>query len=123
MAEEQKMMTIEKEELLNRVSELHESGYRLVQISCTSGENFELNYSFDKSYAFVNLRYTVSRENPEIPSISGIYWNAFLYENEIHDLFGVGVKNMAIDYRGEFYRTSQEAPFSKTPGEKGDKTA
>jgi ech hydrogenase subunit D len=41
-----------------------------------------------------------------------IYQNAFLYENEIHDLFGVAVTNISIDYHGTLYRTSIKAPFS-----------
>ncbi len=41
-----------------------------------------------------------------------IYPNAFLYENEIHDLFGVVVKNITIDYRGTLYRTAIKTPFS-----------
>ena len=38
--------------------------------------------------------------------------NAFLYENEIHDLFGVVVKNINIDYGGTLYRTAIKTPFS-----------
>jgi ech hydrogenase subunit D len=41
-----------------------------------------------------------------------IYPNAFLYENEIHDLFGVAIKNINIDYRGTLYRTAIKVPFS-----------
>ena len=41
-----------------------------------------------------------------------IYPNAFLYENEIHDLFGVVIKNINIDYRGTLYRTAIKVPFS-----------
>jgi hypothetical protein len=48
----------------------------------------------------------------EIQSISVIYPNAFLYENEIHDLFGLTIKNMTIDYHGTLYRTAIKVPFS-----------
>jgi ech hydrogenase subunit D len=41
-----------------------------------------------------------------------IYPNAFLYENEIHDLFGVSIKDIALDYHGTLYRTSIKTPFS-----------
>jgi len=44
-----------------------------------------MNYSFDRDYRFKNLRFTV-KAGEEVQSISCIYWNAFLYENEIHDL-------------------------------------
>jgi ech hydrogenase subunit D len=30
----------------------------------------------------------------------------------MHDLFGVEIKNIAIDYSGTFYRTSVKTPFN-----------
>ena len=112
MSEPQEIIPIEKEALLGAVSDLFARGYRMVQIGCTTLENaYELNYSFDKDYHFKNLRVTAQRED-EIQSISVIYPNAFLYENEIHDLFGIKIKNMSVDYKGAFYRTAIKTPFS-----------
>ena len=37
---------------------------------------------------------------------------AFLYENEIHDLFGVVITHISIDYQGTLYRTAISTPFS-----------
>ncbi len=112
MSEPQEIILIEKNDLLGIVAALFAQGYRLVQIGCTTLENaYELNYSFDKDYHFKNLRITVAPEE-EIPSISVIYPNAFLYENEIHDLFGVTIKNITIDYHGTLYRTAIKVPFS-----------
>jgi ech hydrogenase subunit D len=48
----------------------------------------------------------------EVPSVSMIYPNAFLYENEIHDLFGVPIKNITIDYGGRLYQTAIKTPLS-----------
>jgi ech hydrogenase subunit D len=58
----------------------------------------------------------------EVQSITCIYWNAFLYENEIHDLFGIPITNIAIDYRGTLYRTRIPTPFGlpeKPAGQEG----
>jgi ech hydrogenase subunit D len=94
------------------VAHLFAEGHRLVQISCTTLESgYELNYSFDKDYRFRNLRMTVAPDE-KVPSISVIFPNAFLYENEIHDLFGLVVKDIAIDYGGSLYRTAIKTPFS-----------
>jgi ech hydrogenase subunit D len=94
------------------VAQLFAEGYRLVQIGCTTLPGaYELNYSFDKDYRFKNLRVTAA-PGEELPSISVIYPNAFLYENEIHDLFGVVIRNINIDYRGTLYRTAIKVPFS-----------
>jgi ech hydrogenase subunit D len=112
MSEPQEIILIEKNNLLGIVSDLFTEGYRLVQIGCTTLQSaYELNYSFDKDYRFRNLRITVM-PGEEVPSITAIYPNAFLYENEIHDLFGVTVKNIAIDYHGTLYRTAIKTPFS-----------
>ncbi|MGE5677441.1 MAG: NADH-quinone oxidoreductase subunit C [Pseudomonadota bacterium] len=112
MSEVQKIKTIEAEELLNRVAELYEEGYRLVQIGCTRLEFFELNYSFDKNLNFVNLRLNITQDF-EISSITSIYSGAFLYENEIHDLFGINFKHINIDYKGNLYKTAVKTPFGK----------
>ncbi|HXX35093.1 MAG TPA: NADH-quinone oxidoreductase subunit C [Thermodesulfobacteriota bacterium] len=112
MTEPQEIMPIGKNDLLGKVAHLFAEGYRLVQIGCTTLESaYELNYSFDKDYRFKNLRMTVA-PGEEVPSISVIYPNAFLYENEIHDLFGIVVKDIAIDYAGSLYRTAIKTPFS-----------
>jgi ech hydrogenase subunit D len=112
MSEPQEIIPVEKDALLGVVSDLFAQGYRMVQIGCTTLENaYELNYSFDKDYHFKNLRVT-AQPGDEIQSISVIYPNAFLYENEIHDLFGLNIRNIAIDYKGTLYRTGIKTPFS-----------
>lgn len=113
MIEEQKIIPIQVAELIEKVKGYSDSGFRLVQIGCTkSGETFEINYSFDKDYRFENLKVTLPDANVAVPSITGIYWAAFLYENEIHDLFGVMITGINIDYKGNFYRTSAKKPFN-----------
>ncbi|HWQ31218.1 MAG TPA: NADH-quinone oxidoreductase subunit C [Negativicutes bacterium] len=112
MGEEQKIKAIEAEELLNKVAGLFKEGYRLVQIGCTRLEYFQLNYSFDKDLNFVNLRLNITQDF-EVSSITSIYTGAFLYENEIHDLFGINFKHINIDYKGNLYKTAVKAPFGK----------
>jgi len=112
MSEPQENTVIGKNDLVGMVAQLFAEGYRLVQIGCTTLPSvYELNYSFDKDYRFKNLRVTAA-PGEEVPSVSVIYPNAFLYENEIHDLFGVVIKNINIDYRGTLYRTAIKVPFS-----------
>jgi ech hydrogenase subunit D len=112
MSEPQEIMAIGKSDLVGSVAHLFAEGYRLVQIGCSTLQTgYELNYSFDKDYRFKNLRVTVA-PGEDLPSISVIYSNAFLYENEIHDLFGVVIKDITVDYRGTLYRTAVKTPFS-----------
>lgn len=114
MIEEQKLVEIEIKDLVSKVKEMFASGYRLVQIGVTKVEGYEINYSFDKAYEFVNLRIKLLSSDIVVPSVSGVYWNAFLYENEIQDLFGLKIEGIAVDYKGKFYRTAVKTPFGDT---------
>jgi ech hydrogenase subunit D len=113
MIEKQETVNINSnDELMKNVSAMMAEGYRLAVISCTKLDHFQIDYSFDRNYEFRNFRFTVPLEKPEMQSISGIYTNAFTYENEIHDLFGIVVHNLNINYGGKFYRINVKAPFS-----------
>lgn len=110
--EEQINTEIATEELLKHVQDLCDGGYRIVQIGCGKfDDKFEINYSFEKDYCFENLRIKIT-EGTQIPSISDIYWGAFIYENEIHDLFGVKISGINIDYKGNLIQTSIKTPFN-----------
>jgi ech hydrogenase subunit D len=74
----------------------------------------ELTYSFDRESRLTNLRFQVLAEGARLPSITSIYWCAFLYENELHDLFNVQVDGMAVDFHGHLYETNVKFPFGST---------
>ena len=112
MHEKQEIVTVRKNELVDRVRRIAGEGYRLVQICCTKLDQFQIDYSFDKEYKFVNLRILVPINGTTVPSVSGVYWGAFTFENEIHDLFGVKFEGLNVDYGGNFYRIAKKAPFS-----------
>lgn len=112
MAQEQDIITIALEELTPKVQEFQQKGWRIVQICCTKLEQFELCYSFEKDFKLSTLRILLPSTEVMIPSISPIYWTAFLYENELHDLFGLKIKDIVIDYQGKFYKTAMEHPFA-----------
>ena len=116
MSEPQPTVSLTPAELIGKVQELQREGYRLVQIGATRlPDLFEVNYSFDRDLHFLNFRLTLASAETPIPSISGIYWSAFLYENEIHDLFGLTITGIAVDYKGKFYQTSVPHPFAAVP--------
>jgi len=111
--DKQELIQLDSNSLLEKVYHFFQDGYRIVQIHCSLLDNgFELNYSFDKDNTFTNLRIIIDKDQ-EILSISNIYWSAFLYENEIADLYGVKIKNMAIDFKGTFYQKTKKAPFAE----------
>ncbi|HNW44322.1 MAG TPA: NADH-quinone oxidoreductase subunit C [Elusimicrobiales bacterium] len=107
------------QELPARVSELAGAGARLVQISAVAlpvtaaGETpaVELTYSFDKNGALSHQR-LLAAPGGKVPSVSGVYFPAFLYENEIHEQFGVDFEGMAVDFKGTLYKTAVRVPFA-----------
>jgi len=118
--EEQKMQDITPESLIRSVQAMKDGGKRLVQIGCARiGDIFEINYSFDKDYNFENLKLTIP-SGLEVPSVSGIYTCAFVYENEIHDLYGIEITGIAIDFKGTFIRTSIKYPFGVVSSKEED---
>jgi ech hydrogenase subunit D len=113
MSQEQ-IQTINLETLQAEARTKRDQGCRLVQISATQmPEHVELTYSFDLNRQLSNLRLVVSAGS-RLTSISSIFGCAVLYENEIHDLFGVPVDGLAIDFKGNLYKTSVKFPFGST---------
>src|ERR1019366_9519957 len=114
-AADQTFETIPPQALLERVGEMRKQGYRLVQIGATRlPEHVELTYSFGLESRLANLRFQVPAVGARVPSITSIFWCAFLYENELHDLFNVQVDGMAVDFHGHLYETNVKFPFGST---------
>ena len=109
---DQNIVEITASELLAAVQDLKTEGYRLGQ-ACASkrGDKIELLYSFDKDHVLKNLKLSLDN-NEAVQSITHIYWAAFIYENEMQDLFGVEFKNMALNYGGHFYKVSEPTPWN-----------
>ncbi|MDF2801302.1 MAG: ech hydrogenase subunit [Anaerocolumna sp.] len=112
---EQQIKQITPNELIAETLYLKNNAYRLVAISCTTKEDLELTYSFDKEYDFINLRLHVDSET-ELESISSIYSYAFLYENEIKELFGANIKDISIDFNDNLYKIPVKTPFGLPEG-------
>jgi ech hydrogenase subunit D len=74
-----------------------------------------VTYSFDKNHTFECLRLSLPKVSPALPSISSAFGCAFTYENEMHDLFGIAVSGLNVDFGGNFYRTSVKTPFMVEP--------
>lgn len=112
---EQTFEAITRDLLLERVRALKSEGHRLVQIGATRlADELQLTYSFDREGQLLSLRLQLPATDANVPSITSIFWGAFLYENELHDLFGVDVQGIAVDFHGTLYLTTVKFPFGST---------
>jgi ech hydrogenase subunit D len=117
MKETQQTRVVLAADLLYEVKRLSDRGARMIQLGCTQdGEVFELNYSFDIDGGFENIR-VCTNGNEVIPSVSNIYLCSFIYENEIHDLYGITFEGIAVDYKGTLIKTAKLHPFRMDPTE------
>lgn len=113
--------------LLPHVQALKGVGARFVQMHAernVDNGSYRLVYTFinvrvaqehiaqDGSYAIENLVVEGIDQYQEIPSISSYYPAVFPFENEAHDLFGLAITDMQIDFKGFFYQVSTAEPMS-----------
>lgn len=119
--------TVGIEELLSHVQALKGVGARFVQMHAernVDDGSYRLVYTFinvraaqehiaqDGSYAIENLVVEGIDQYQEIPSVSSYYPAVFPFENEAHDLFGLAITDMQIDFKGFFYQVSTAEPMS-----------
>lgn len=119
--------TVGIDELLSHVQALKGVGARFVQMHaerCVDDGTYRLVYTFinvraaqeqiarDGSHAIENLVVEGIDQYQEIPSISSYYPAVFPFENEAHDLFGLAITDMQIDFKGFFYQVSTAEPMS-----------
>ena len=120
-------ITVGIDELLSHVQALKGVGARFVQMHAERNVDdgtYRLVYTFinvraaqeqiaqDGSYAIENLVVEGIDRYQEIPSISSYYPAVFPFENEAHDLFGLAITDMQIDFKGFFYQVSTAEPMS-----------
>lgn len=119
--------TVAIDELLPHVQALKGAGARFVQMHAernVDDGSYRLVYTFinvraaqehiaqDGSYAIENLVVEGIGRYQEIPSISSYYPAVFPFENEAHDLFGLAITDMQVDFNGFFYQVSTAEPMS-----------
>ena len=105
-------------EVVDCAKQYAKEGYRLIQIHCTkTPKEMFIIYTFEKQNLTCDSVRMDVQVGDTVPSISGVFFAAFLYENEMHDLYGVNFSNMAVDFKGTFYETAIKQAFSMTGAE------
>ncbi len=104
--------------LVEKCEEMKLKGWRFVTITCLEidEDNLEMIYHFDKDLEIVHYRMQVSKKET-VPSLSPVFFAAFLVENEIIDQFGVTYENLVLDFGGTLYLDDNDditaTPFCK----------
>lgn len=103
------LVEITVDQLLAETSKCKYEGYRF--ITATSADNgddtIDIIYHFDKDYEMKNYRVTI-KKGEELPSISKIFFCAVLVENEMKELFGANITDIAVDYGGHMLLSEEE---------------
>ncbi len=103
-------------ELVARVAACKEQGFRFIQMcATTTDDGVELLYSFsapDPRVRDITAFILQVKDGAHVPSISGDYPEAFVNENEAHDLFSVCFDGLALDYKGKFYTMPVSYPMN-----------
>ena len=124
----EEVISVTPDTLGNKIAEMKKNGYRFVTMSCVDldSDTVDILYHFDKNLELEHFRLTIPKSEA-VPSISPIYFAAFLVENEIQDQFGIRFDGLAIDYNRTLYLEEevQRAPNcritdSNVEGSEGD---
>ena len=102
-------------ELLTRVQTLKHQGFRFIQLCAeTTAAGIDLLYTFydETCDNALNLCVYGINHDSEVPSIQGLYFAAFSYENEAHDLYGVNFINMQLNFGGNFFNVACDEPMT-----------
>lgn len=109
----QEFLPLSAADIHDTAATLAADGWRYVQILAVAREEgVDVVYSYMKDGLLRN--YTVAAVAPAtpLPSITDVYLEAFVCENEVNDLYGMHIQNIAIDFGGMFYQLSQKAPMT-----------
>ena len=113
--------------ILEEAEKYKHEGYRLMQICATRGSigeasgqeegeqtavpAYEILYTFGMGFRMEQIKVTIP-QTEKISSITSAFPCAFLYENEMHDLFGIKFLHNALDYNGNFFVTAEPTPWN-----------
>lgn len=121
MHEAQQIVDIDLSDLMNEVAARRTEGCRLAAVTATrTGSRYEICYTFDRNYRILTCRVNLFPRDT-LPSITGVYPSAFVYENELQDIFGIAVTGSRVAVRDNrprkrvTYPPELSQPFGATP--------
>ncbi|MBM4270894.1 MAG: NADH-quinone oxidoreductase subunit C [Deltaproteobacteria bacterium] len=104
---------INKNEIVSEGKKLLDDGAKFVTAVCNDlDDKLEVSYFFSKNSGteLICLRYKVAKDE-EVVSLSGTTLATVLIDNEMKELFGLKIKELAIDYGGHLL-LAQDSPVT-----------
>ena len=122
----EKVISVTPKTVLSQTLDMKKKGYRLVTLTAVEldAETLDILYHFDKDLDLIHLRLTAPK-NEAAPSISSVYFAAFLVENEIQDQFGIRFEGLALDYDRTLYLEEEvrdAAPYCRISASQEEKS-
>jgi ech hydrogenase subunit D len=102
---------INKNDIVSEGKKLLDAGAKFVTAVCSDlDEKLEVTYLFSSKSGteLTCLRYKIGKDE-EVASLSGTTLATVLIENEMKELFGLKIKDLAIDYGGHLL-LAQDSP-------------
>lgn len=88
-------------------------GWRFIQThAVNTDDGVDLYYSFMKNGLARNYRVKDVQKGDAVPSITDLFLAAFVFENEARELFGVDMRDIAIDFHGGLYAPAEQEPMT-----------
>lgn len=113
MAFDQSFSILDAKDVKSFAQNRKADGWRYVQTLAVNTESgIDVVYSFMKGASLENHTVKAVGKGEALDSITDSYLEAFVWENEIHDLFGVSFRDIAIDFEGTFYAVAQAEPMT-----------
>ncbi len=102
------------EKIHENAKSLKNEGARYVQILAVNyDETVDLVYTFmTREGELKDFNVDGLKKDANVQSITDLFFEAFVCENEIHDLFGLSFDNLKLDFAGNFYTLSEDRPMT-----------
>lgn len=100
-------------ELHDKAQTLRDEGWRFVNIHAVHVEQgCDLYYVFEREGLFENFRIEGVTKEDDVPSVTDLFFAAFVFENETRELFGINMRDIALDFDGSFYALAETEPMT-----------
>lgn len=113
MALTTEFIPLELSELRRQAAVMKADGWRFIQTHAVNTDaGIDLYYSFMKDGHALNYRVQGVTKDMPVPSITDLFLAAFVFENEARELFGVDMRDIALDFQGGMYAPAITEPMT-----------